>query len=75
MLFLGGGHVRHRGFGPMGPRRKREAQSEKRPKSLGLSGGKDVNPAVMNCLGLYARWGIYACPSQNFANPPLNGPS
>ncbi len=64
-----GGHVRHRGFGPMGPTRKREAQSETRPKSLGLSGGNAANPAVTNGLGLYVRWGVYACPSQTSPNP------
>ncbi len=57
-----GGHVRHRGFRPMGPMRKRGAQSEKRPKSLGLSGGNAVNPAVTNCPSFYAQWDVYKRP-------------
>ena len=67
----------------MGPRRKRGAQSEKRPNSLGLSGGNAVNPAVTNCRSLYARWGVsglrasreaYGLVGQNRAEPALEAP-
>ncbi len=69
MLFLGGGLRAAQWIWTYGTHAKRGAQSEKRPKSLGLSGGSAVNSAVTNCLGLYVRWGVYACPSQNLAKP------
>ncbi len=68
LLFRGGGPRAAPWIWTYGTQAKKGSASEKRPKSLGLSGGNAVNQAVMN--GLRIRMSL-SKPRQT----PVDGPS